>query len=97
MTKEELVELGFKIKKSNGEYWYELKYKHHLFLTNDTLNNRRKDQWFIGYQNIEQNEDFWFNQNLSTVDCFTTVFFVLIGKVFQPRKKITRKFKTTQP
>lgn len=79
MTENQLIQLGFKKKKLDDEYWYELKHKRHTFITNDTLRNNRKDKWFIGYADKWNVDGFWFNEKLSDINDFKNVFKILTG------------------
>ncbi len=85
MTEQDLIHMGFKKKTLDSEYWYELKCKEHIFISNDTSYNNRKDDWMIGYQNSkEKNTDtFWFNENLSEEAVFKIVFHLLAGIEFK--------------
>lgn len=82
MKRNELEFLGFKIKKHGDAYWFVLKYKNHLFITNDNFYNNYKDKWHIGYENTKhKNEDtFWFNNNIKNGEDFMNVFKALTGK-----------------
>ena len=83
MKEEELIQLGFKKKKSGNDYWYELRYRKHIFLTNDTIRNNRKDKWFIGYCPSKTEDTFWFNDNLKEQGMFPIIFHLLTGKEFK--------------
>lgn len=83
MTENKLLQLGFKKKTFDDDYWYELSFKDHKFITNDTLRNERKDEWFIGYQNKADNADFWFNEKLNDVGVFKIVFHLFTGIEFK--------------
>lgn len=79
MTASQLVNMGFRKKKIDGEYWYELSYRGHKFITNDTLRNNGKDNWFVGYQTKWDNDGFWFNEKLKDEGVFRVVFHLLTG------------------
>ena len=83
MTEQQLIQMGFKKKKLDDDYWYELSFKGHKFVTNDTLRNKRKDKWFIGYQTKWDNDEFWFNEKLSEEGTFKIVFHLLTGSEFK--------------
>lgn len=83
MKQQDLINMGFKKESLDSDYWYQLKAKNHIFFTNDTIFNKGKDEWIIGYKNIATQEEFWFNQNLYDVVAFRIIFRVLIGKEFK--------------
>lgn len=80
MKEAELVKLGFKKKKQDTEYWFELRYHRHLFITNDTIYNKGSDVWHIGYETKGMMDIFWFNNQLTNPKDFKTIFRVLTGK-----------------
>lgn len=81
MTEKQLTKLNFKKKKMDDSFWFELCYKNHFFLTNDTINNKGKDYFFIGYENKKNAEDtYWFNENLSKKSDFKKIFKILVNK-----------------
>jgi len=79
MNQKQLIELGFKKKKYDEYYWFELRHNGHVFLTNDDMRNNGNDKWFVGYQDKWNKDGFWFNEKLSDVDDFKTIFKVLTG------------------
>jgi len=91
MTEKQLIQMGFKKKKLDDDYRYELNYRGHRFVTNDTLRNKKKDKWFIGYQTKWDEDGFWFNEKLSEEGVFKVVFHLLTGsdfKLYHQRKKM---------
>ncbi len=84
MTEKELKQNGFKKIKSGGDYWYEFKFRRHLFITNDSTYNNGQDEWHIGYDNkkFSGEETFWFNSRLDEVKQFRAVFKLLTGVKF---------------
>lgn len=83
MTEKELINMGFKKKKSDSDYWFVLKMRKHVFITNDTLCNNKKDKWIIGYQTNGMEDMFWFNNNLKDAGAFKIIFHVLTGVDFK--------------
>lgn len=85
MKEQDLINMGFKKKLFDNEHWYELKCKNHVFITNDTMRNSRKDKWFIGYEDsmYKNSDTFWFNENLIEESAFKIIFRVLTGVEFK--------------
>jgi hypothetical protein len=83
MTEQELINNGFKKRAYGDSYWFELKIRNHLFLTNDTYGAKKKDEWHIGYQDTKQSEVFWFNRNLTNDTEFKMIFHLLTGIGFK--------------
>lgn len=81
MTSNQLLELGFKIKKHDGSKWYTLRAGKHTFITNDSYYNKGKDEWHIGYMDHPVAGDiFWFNNRLTEITEFCIIFKTLTGK-----------------
>jgi len=84
MTKQDLLNFGFEIIQEDQYYWFELKYKNHRFISNDNAFNDGKDEWHLGYEDINIYEDtFWFNGNLNEKGMFPIIFNLLTGKEFK--------------
>lgn len=83
MTEQKLIEMGFKKRSFGDVYWYLLKMGKHEFITNDTIRNKRKDKWFVGYRNRPLDDFFWFNEKLSDTGIFKVVFHLLTGVDFK--------------
>lgn len=92
MKEKELIQLGFKKKKSHGEYWFELSHRGHKFITNDTFINKGKDSWFIGYSNKFCLDCLWFNKRLKDSTTFRVMFKLLTGSNLK-----IQPIKTTPP
>ncbi len=94
MKAEELKLLGFKKVIMDDDYWFEFRTGKHLFLTNDTSKNNRRDYWYIGYENDkEKNMDiYWFNEKLKEPNQFKSVFQILTGREY--KLPIQKKHKT---
>lgn len=81
MTKEQLISLGFKKVKYGENYWFEKKHKNHVFVTNDDLFNKGKDNWCVGYAskkdksgNVE-----WFNNEIKSLERFACLYAGITG------------------
>lgn len=91
MTEQQLINMGFKKQLFQGEYWFELKMRSHVFITNDRFGAKKNGDWFVGYQNNRTSEEFWFNRNLNGAGEFRILFHVLTGcelKLAHQRKLI---------
>ena len=88
MTESKLIQMGFKKEKVGDDYWYELSFNGHKFITNDTIRNNRKDEWFIGYQTKWDVDGFWFNDKLTEEGVFKIVFRLLTGYDFKLANQI---------
>lgn len=69
MKAQELIELGFKKKTFDGEYWYEKRINKNVkMITNDTFFNKGKDVWQVALQDDKNNVDYWFDNKLKSIE-----------------------------
>lgn len=80
LTEKWLLRLGFKKKKLDVYYWFELNsHKEWKFITNDSFYNGGKDKWHIGFRYFYDNDPI-FLKTCNSVHAFQNLFFTLTGK-----------------
>ncbi len=78
MDEETLKFYGFKRKGNAHNYWFELIFGQHKFITSD--NNFKKGKFIIGYENLKDNEETcWFNSHINHWQKFDNLFKAITG------------------
>ncbi len=96
MKEDELKFLGFTKKENKHEgWWYELKFKEHLFIScDDGFAKGNNNSWIIGYQNLKEDLDiYWFGSKVNQGVKFMSLFEILTDRLFSlngVHKKVTK-------